>query len=128
LVVEIDAAAIRADVLEMAFEDCYSFAEFHRSWDEAFAGIDASAAAKAARDVIAVLIEEGLVRVHRGDQCTGYGRASSELDVTPDEFRAIDPAEWGPDGREWLNVCNTERTKDAYHREWRNMTREKSKR
>jgi hypothetical protein len=109
----------------MATEDCYGLPEFYNSWNACFPSASAEAVYESLRAQLASLIDEGLVRVHKGSFCSPDDRADASLELTSDEFRATNVQAWKPEAEPRLNLCATPLTDEAFEREWWNSSRKR---
>jgi hypothetical protein len=109
----------RYEILTNAWEDCWWAGAFRGNLLDVYAYLGAGAARSQIYQLFRELLEGGLIRLHRGDQCAAERRETVEYDIRLEELdRALDEVfAWESDGvREvphvWL--CDTDLTNDAW--------------
>ncbi|MEX2246169.1 MAG: hypothetical protein WEC75_05735 [Dehalococcoidia bacterium] len=114
-------------ILDCATEDCYLVIEFIGNLRNEFPHLEEAEKRKSIVRVYHDLVEEGLVRLHRGRQCSYPYSAGRDLDIPPEDLETlmVRVFEWesGPDAPE-VCVCGTKRTMDAHNEAYRELCEE----
>jgi hypothetical protein len=124
----LDITDVQMSLLDMAVDDCWGLPEFYpgiigAGWDEHVhpEAVDLFRAAAIA------LLQEGLIRLHHGEQCNGHRSEGSEYDIAPKDLADMDPSAWEPEAEPRLYLCETPDTRDAYDRMYAETARRRTR-